>query len=171
MGVSRGGSSRSTRQVFVHSLTALLEPGEAERLRSAFAHEGGHLDESTLSADGRAVSALLTVSDADEAEIALHRLPPIMQEWLAVLSRLNYLKHIHVPLIVLWHDRSDQVIPLGESRRLRSALAGHVGVHYTEMLFQHLDPIKGKLPLCRLIRGLGKFFRAVYPLFGQAVAL
>jgi hypothetical protein len=38
------------------------------------------------------------------------------------------------------------------------------------MLFQHLDPVKGKLPLLRLVRELGKFFRAVYPLFRQAVA-
>jgi hypothetical protein len=38
------------------------------------------------------------------------------------------------------------------------------------MLFQHLDPVKGKLPLLRLLRELGKFFRAVYPLFRQAMA-
>ena len=64
-----------TRKVFVHSLTALLEPGEAERLRSAFANESGHLDGHGLSADGQAVYALLTAPDADEAETALHRLP------------------------------------------------------------------------------------------------
>jgi hypothetical protein len=39
------------------------------------------------------------------------------------------------------------------------------------MEFQHLDPIKGKLPLLRLLRELGKFFVAMYPLFQQAVAL
>jgi len=159
-----------TRKVFVHSLTAWLEPGEAEQFQSAFANEGGHLDSRGLSADGRAVYVLLTAPDADDTETALHRLPPIMQERLAALSPLNYLKDIHAPLIVLLHDRGDQVIPVGESRRLRSALAGHVGVHYTEMLFQHLDPVKGKLPLLRLVRELGKFFRAVYPLFRQAVA-
>jgi hypothetical protein len=38
------------------------------------------------------------------------------------------------------------------------------------MLFQHLDPVKGKLPLFRLAQQLGKFFLAVYPLFRQAVA-
>ncbi len=159
-----------TRKVFVHSLTAVLEPGEAERLRSAFANESGHLDDRSLSADGRAVYELLTAPDADDAETALHRLPSIMQEWLAALSPMNYLKDIHAPLIVLLHDHGDQVIPVGESRRLRSALTGHTGVHYTEMLFQHLDPVKGKLPLFRLVRELGKFFLAVYPLFRQAVA-
>ena len=114
--------------------------------------------------------SLLTALDEDEAETALHRLPPIMQERLAALSPMNYLKDIHAPLIVLLHDRGDQVVPVGESRRLRSALAGHAGVHYTEMLFQHLDPVKGKLPLFRLVWELGKFFLAVYPLFRQAVA-
>ena len=159
-----------TRKVFVHSLTALLEPGEAERLRSAFATESGHLDGHGLSTDGQAVYALFTAPDEAEAETALHGLPPIMQERLAALSPMKYLKDLHAPLIVLLHDRGDQVIPVDQSRRLRSALAGHAGVHYTEMLFQHLDPVKGKLPLFRLIRELGKFFRAVYPLFRQAVA-
>ena len=85
-------------------------------------------------------------------------------------SYVNYLKDVHAPLIVLLHDRGDQVIPVDESRRLYSALAGHNGVHYTEMLFQHLDPVKGKLPLFRMIQQLGKFFLAAYPLFWQVAA-
>lgn len=159
-----------TQKVFVHSVTALLEPGEAEKLRSAFANGSGHLADCNLSENGQAVYSLLTALDADEAEAALHRLPANMQERLAALSPMSYLKDIHAPLIVMLHDRGDQVIPVGESRRLQSALAGHAGVRYTEMQFQHLDPVKGKLPLFRLIRELGKFFLAVYPMFQQAVA-
>jgi hypothetical protein len=159
-----------TRKVFVHSLTALLQPGEAEQLRSAFVTESGHLDNCGLSADGQAVYALLTARSEDAAETALHRLPAIMQARLAALSPIKYLRDIHAPLIVLLHDRGDEVIPVGESRRLRSALAGHARVQYTEMQFQHLDPVKGKLPLFGLVRELGKFFRAVYPIFRQAVA-
>src|SRR5207247_415389 len=159
-----------TRKVFVHTLTDMLEPDEADRLRGAFANEGGHLDERGLSAGGRAAHARLTAPDEDAAETALQRLPPVMQEHLAALSPMPYLSDIYSPLIVLLHDRGDQVIPVGESRRLRSALAGRAGVHYTEMLFQHLDPVKGKLPLFRLVQQLGKFFLAVYPLFRQAVA-
>lgn len=159
-----------TRKVFVHSLTALLEPGEAERLRRAFADQSGLLDSRELSAEGQTVYALLTAQDADGAEAALHRLPADMQERLAALSPVNYLQDIHAPLTCLLHDRGDPVIPVGESRRLYSALAEHAGVHYTEMGFQHLDPVKGKLPLFRLVRELGKFFRAVYPMFRQAVA-
>ena len=160
-----------TRKVFVHSLTAWLEPDEAERLRSAFATEHRQFDGHELSAEGQAVYALLTVQDADEAEAALHRLPPSMQACLVTLSPMEYLNDLQAPLIVLLHDRGDQVIPVGESGRLRAALAEHTGVHYTEMRFQHLDPVKRKLPLLRLVRELGKFFRAVYPLFQQAATL
>ena len=85
-------------------------------------------------------------------------------------SPTNYLNDIHAPLIVLLHDRGDQVIPVGESRRLCSALAGRAGVHYTEMQFQHLDPVKAKLPLHRLVREFAKFFAAMYPIFRLAVA-
>jgi len=159
-----------TSKVFVHSVTATLEPDEAQRIRSAFENEGGHLDDFDLSADGRAVYSLLTAHDPQAAETALHNLPHSMQERLTILSPLSYVKDIRAPLIVHLHDEGDRVVPVGESRRLYSALGGHPGVHYTEMQFQHLDPVKGKLPLFRLIHELGKFFFAVYPLFWQAVA-
>jgi dienelactone hydrolase len=159
-----------TRKVFVHCITAFLEQSEAERLRSAFTNENEPLVGHELSADGQAVYSLLTARNENEAEVALHALPLILQENLTRLSPMNYLKEIHAPLMVLLHDRGDQVIPVGESRRLHSSLARHCGVHYTEMQFQHLDPVKAKLPLFRLVRELGKFFVAVYPLFRQATA-
>jgi len=156
-----------TRKVFIHSLTAWLEPGEAERFRNTFADEGGHFDGRGLSADGQAVYSLLTAPDEEQAETALHRLPATMQERLTALSPVNCLKDIYAPLIVLLHDRGDEVIPIGESKHLLSALAGHAGVHYTEMQFSHLDPVKGKLPFVRLVRELGNFFLAMVPLFRQ----
>ena len=159
-----------TRKVFVHSLTAWLEPEEAERLRTAFTAAPGQFDGCGLSAEGQAVSAVLAARDADEAETALYRLPLSMQAHLDTLSPMKYLNDLQVPLVVLLHDRGDQVIPVGETRRLYSALTGHAGVRYTEMRFQHLDPVKGKLPLLSLVWELGKFFGAVYPLFRQAVA-
>jgi hypothetical protein len=161
-----------TRKVFVHSVTALLEPGEAAQLRSAFAtDEGGQLDDMhVLSPEGRAIYALLTSQGEVEVEAALHRLPPLMQERLTALSPMNYLQELQASLIVLLHDRGDPVIPVSESRRLYAGLAGRAGVHYTEMQFQHLDPVKAKLPLYRLARELGKFFLAVYPMFRQAAA-
>jgi hypothetical protein len=83
---------------------------------------------------------------------------------------MRYLQDIYAPLIVLLHDRGDQVIPVDESRRLVEAFKGRPGLHYTEMGFQHLDPEKGRLPLPRLVRELGRFFLAVYPLFRKAAA-
>jgi len=160
-----------TRKVYVHSLTALLEPSEAERLRNAFTDQGGHLDSRGLSEDGQALYPLLTALDADGAEMALQRLPPAIQEYLTALSPLSYLRDMHAPLIVFGHDRDDLVIPVSESRHLWSALSGRAGVHYTEFtMFQHVDPTKGKLPLFRFVQQLGKFFLYVYPMFRQAVA-
>lgn len=158
-----------TRKVFIHSITAMLEPAEAERIRNALTIEDEHLTESSLTADGQAVYALLTAQDENAAETALHSLPLNMQERLTALSPINYLQDIQAPLITLLHDQKDQVIPVGESRRLHAALTEHTGVHYTEMQFQHLDPVKGKLPFFRLMGEFGKFFLAVYPLFQQAV--
>jgi len=159
-----------TRKVFIHSMTSSLKPDEAEWIRSAFANESGAIEDRSLSADGQTVYSLLTALNEDDAETALHSLPLAMQERLTALSPMNYLKDIRAPLIILLHDSGDQVIPIGESRRLHSALAGRAGVHYTEMQFSHLDPVKAKLPLLRLLRELRKFFLAMYPLFRQAVA-
>lgn len=158
-----------TRKVFVHSLTAWLEPSEAEQLRSAFGNKNGYLESRGLSADGQAVYSLLTTQYAEEVEAALHRLPARLQERFEAMSPMNYLKDIHAPLIVLLHDYGDLVIPVGESRRLYTALARHAGVHYTEMQFQHLDPAKAKLTFFQLVREFGKIFAAMYLIFQQAV--
>ncbi len=160
-----------TRKVFVHSLTAMLSPGEAERLQSAFAEPGGDIDSHDLSADGQAIYPLLTALSADEAKKALHRLPPVMQKRLTALSPMSYLEGLHAPLILFGHDRDDLVIPVSESRRLWAALSGRAGVRYTEFtMFQHVDPTKGKLSLFGFVQQLGKFFLYVYPMFRQAVA-
>jgi dipeptidyl aminopeptidase/acylaminoacyl peptidase len=159
------------RKVYVHSLTALLESDEAERLRSAFTDQGGHLDSHDLSADGQAIYPLLTALGVGEVETALHRLPPAMQERLTALSPLSYLRDMHAPVIVFGHDRDDEVIPVSESRRLWSALSGRAGVRYTEFaLFQHMDPTKRKLPLLRLVQQFGKFYLFLYRVFRQAAA-
>jgi hypothetical protein len=159
-----------TRKVFIHSVTDSLQLAEAERFRSALDQKIGHFDACALSAEGQAVHSLLAARSVSDTETALHRLPAAMQERLAAMTPMNYISDIKAPLIVLLHDRGDQVIPVGESRRLYSALAGRAGLHYTEMGFQHLDPAKGKLPFTRLIREFGKFFFAVLPMFRQAAA-
>jgi hypothetical protein len=160
-----------TRKVYVHSVTALLEPEEAARLRSAFAERHAEFVGPPLSDGGRAVLPLLTVLDVDEAEAALHALPTALQERLTAMSPVRYLADVRAPLIVLLHDRDDPVIPVSESRQLRDALAGRSGLHYTEFtVFKHLDPTKGKPAAIPLARELVRFGQAIYPLFRRAVS-
>jgi dienelactone hydrolase len=159
-----------TRKVFVHSLTASLDEGEARLLQDTFSAATGTLETASFSTEGKAVYALLTASNPSQADSALHALPREMQEHLAALSPASYLQDLHVPVIVLLHDRGDQVIPVGESRRLVAALGARPGLHFTEMQFQHLDPVRGRLPLPRLLKELGKFLLAVYPIFRESTA-
>ena len=95
-------------------------------------------------------------------------LPPFIQKRLTAMSPAEYVNDIDAPLIVLLHDRYDPVIPVGESRRLVSALSGRAGLHYTEMGFRHLDPTK--LLSARLARELPRFYLAMYPIFRLAMA-
>jgi hypothetical protein len=157
-----------TRTVYVRSLTDHLDAGEAALLRAACAERGGRVDPGALSAEGRAVYPLLTAPDVDEAEAALRRLPPALRERLDAMSPVHYVPEVRAPLLVVLHDRGDAVIPVSESRQLRALLAGCRGLRYTELGFRHLNP-DGVAPL-RLARELGKFYRAVYPVFRRAVA-
>jgi hypothetical protein len=158
-------------EVYLHSVTALLQPDEASRLRAAFADPHRWLVGPPLSEDGQAVLPLLTALAADEAEAALHRLPTALEQRLTALSPLHYLTDLYAPLIVLLHDRDDAVIPVGESRSMRDALAGRSGVRSTEFtVFRHLDPTKGKVSAIALGRELVRFGFAIYPLFRLAVA-
>ena len=162
-----------TRTVYVRSLTAGLDPQEADLLRRAALGQGDQVDlaPQQLSEEGRAIYPLLTGLSSTDVQAALQRLPPALHERLAALSPLQYVQDIRAPLLVILHDRDDLVIPVGESRRLWAALAGRTGVSYTEFtLFQHMDPTKGRLSPLGLMRQLGKFFHAVYPVFRLAAA-
>lgn len=153
-----------TRKVFTQSMTALLAPAEAARLRAASPAPGEYEDPS-LSVEGRAIVRLLARPGAAEADAILHRLPAPIQSRLAAMSPVRYLAAIHAPLVVLLHDRDDDVMPVGESRRLRAAFGDRAGVSYTEFtVFRHLDPTKGKPAPLALARELVRFARALYPL-------
>lgn len=164
-----------TRKVFVHSISALLKPEEAAVVISAAGEPDAPLSaiaaaSATLSADARVVCRLLTGPDVSEAEAALRALPAPMQALVSAISPLTYLPDVRAPLVVVGHDQDDVVIPVGESRRLRAALAGRRGAHYTEFaLFQHADPTKRRLPPWQLLWQLGKFFAFLYPIFRQTV--
>ena len=172
---SNGGSTEPwlvdplTRDVFVRSVTDILEPQEAERMRQDCS-TGSEIGLSELSVDGRAVQALLTAGDRDAAELALQRLPQAMGDRLDAMSPLLHAQDIKAALILVGHDRDDLVIPVGESRRLASALSARPGATYTEYgMFQHADPTKRKLSPLRLVRELRRFYLSLYPMFRQAV--
>ena len=157
-----------TRKVFVHSVTARLAPAEAEALRDAF-DGGGEASADGLSPDSAAVCALLAARDLEKAELALEGLPQDVRAGLADLSPMTYLQDIKAPSIALSHDRDDRVVPVGESRQLRSALEGRSGFHYTEFaMFQHADPTKRNLPPWQLFWQLGKFYLWLHAVFRQA---
>lgn len=159
-----------TRTVFVHAMTALLEPAEATLVRQVCAAPGGSTAQ-PLSEAARAVYRLLTARDVDAAEAALAGLPAAMQARLDVLSPLHYLPELQAPVLVFCHDRDDLVIPVDESRRLHAALGRRAGVQYTEFaMFDHMDPTKRKLSPVHLMQELSKFYRYVYPVFRQAAA-
>ena len=123
-----------------------------------------------LSAEGRAVEALLAAADVEEAEAALKLLPQVIQDGLRDLSPVNCLDGIKAPLITISHDRDDLVIPVDESRQLRAALTGRAGFHYTEFaMFQHADPTKRKLSPPRLLWQLSKFYLWLHSVFRGAV--
>lgn len=166
-----------TWQTYVRSVTDWLSPAEQTRLRDAF--EGrirwnadktvilksapGTVEPAELSDEGRAALRVL-VAQADDIESALRALPPRAQELLTALSPMHYLGDIAAPRIMLLHDRYDHVIPVGESRRLWSALAARHGATYREMGMQHLRMPNGMSPL-RLVREIAKAYLGWYPLF------
>jgi dipeptidyl aminopeptidase/acylaminoacyl peptidase len=158
-----------TRRVYVHSLTDRLDPDEAARLREAMAEPDGAIDPGTLSADGQAIHRLLTRIEVNAVEAAVDALPPELRERLDALSPLRYLPGLRAPLIVLLHDHDDPVIPRSESLALRDALAGRSGFRHTEFtMFKHLDPSKVRIGILPLLRELGRFYLAMYPLFRRA---
>ena len=152
-----------TRRVYERTLTSFLPTGVPTD-----PPEGAGLPGSASApADaGSAVTALLAPLTVEEAEAALRRLPATLQERLRAMSPLTYARDLHIPLIVLCHDRDDPVIPVSETRTLTRVLSQTSRVRYTEFtVFQHLDPTKGKASWFALLWELGRFWRAVYPLF------
>jgi hypothetical protein len=160
-----------TRKVFVHSLTAKLQDSEADQLRGLFDKQSDQVIEvDGLSQDAESVFALFTASDPEQAQIALSQLPSGFLARMNAMSPICHFRNIRAPSIILGHDIDDNVIPIGESRCLRNATPSRKGLRYTEFaMFQHADPTKRKLRPVPLAKELWKFYKYVYPMFGEAV--
>ncbi len=158
-----------TRHVYWRSFISMLDPDEAVLLEDVFADPSIKCDVSRLSGDGQAIYRLFTAEDIHEVRQALDDLPAGMRQRLNAMSPDRHLNDIHACHIVVGHDRDDDVIPVGESRRLSQMLAGREGFRYTEFgMFQHADPTQRKLSPVHLAIELGKFYRYVYPVFHSA---
>ena len=172
-----------TWKVYVRSVTDRLEPAEARRLRDALedritwdttrtaivhAPMRDEVDQGLLSADGRAILRLLAAG-ADDVESALRELPASAASLLTAMSPMTYVDDITAPRIMLLHDRYDHMIPVGESRRLWSALSSRPGASYREMGLRHLRMPGGISPV-RLVREIGKSYLAWYSLFRAALS-
>lgn len=153
-----------TRKVYLRSVTDGLERAEADLLLALADGRGGA--SGPLTDQGRAIHALIASTTADAASRALDALPTEMRLRLDRMSPLAYVNDLRAPVITIAHDKDDHVVPVWESRRLRAALDGRVGVHYTEFaMFEHADPTKRRLPPLRLAGELAKFYGFTAPAF------
>lgn len=171
-----------TWKSYVRSVTDWLAPSEATRLRSAFEDRiawnasktvivhspAGHVDPRELSEDGRCALRLLR-ADAADVHAALAALPAKAKQRIDAMSPLGYISDVTAPRVMLLHDRYDHVIPVGESRRLWSALSARPGVSYVELGLKHLRMPAGLSPV-RLVREIARSYLAWYPLFRGTTA-
>lgn len=116
-------------------LIEATEPSDQEAIQAAL-EEGGAEPEG-LSEGGWAVYRLLRAQSAAPVAARLEELPPGIKEGLWKLSPRRVVDRLEAKVYLI-HDRSDPVIPVGESRRLAAALPPEVLGRYTESsLFEH----------------------------------
>lgn len=140
-----------------------VRPWEVDQLTRAVFERVVH---DVLASDG--AGDLFASSDRASVETALRGLPVSTRERLDAMSPLAHLGDIHAPCVMIGHDRDDQVIPVGESRRLAKALEGRAGAHYTEYrMFQHADPTQRHLSPLALARELSRFYASLHPMFRE----
>lgn len=114
-----------------------------------------------------AVALLLAGTDAANARRAIADLPPALRERMARVSPQTHVSEIRAP-VLLMHDRADDLVPVGGSRRLYAVLSERGDARYTEFsLFQHVDPTR-PLPPWEQARELVKLYRHMYAVLRQA---
>jgi acetyl esterase/lipase len=111
-----------------------------------------------LTPTGEAAYALMS-GDPTGADALLDVLPPSTREKLERLSPNRVIQRLQAELYII-HDRGDEFIPYVESRRMRDALAGRAGVHFTEVsLFEHVEPRLSRGGDVIVLDGVRLYFR------------
>ncbi|MEZ4530043.1 MAG: hypothetical protein R2855_03345 [Thermomicrobiales bacterium] len=148
-----------SRHVYVRTLTAGLDPGEAARLETAWFERLSLPDAATLSPAGRELLPLLQTTDRARLAALLDR-HPTLRATVDAVSPVAKASEVLAPSVSIGHDYDDGVIPFGESQRLFAAFAGRPGVALTTFhLFQHADPTKRAISPIALLGELLKFAR------------
>lgn len=94
----------------------------------------------SLGPEGRAAYDFLSGRDPGRVRDLIAQLPAPTIAKLDKLSPNRVIDDVGGELYII-HDRGDAFIPYVESRRMRDALTGRPGVHFTEVsLFEHVEP-------------------------------
>ena len=101
-------------------------------------------DFSTLSPTGQAVRGLLIGASYEEAVSLYNTLPLKFRKELDSVSPSSVVRKKIRARVLILHTRSDTVIPVAESYRLKESLRGRVDVRFTEVVdFDHTVPLQG----------------------------
>ena len=161
-----------TKEVLTNELIGGLdEEKDREMLTRIFVGqetvEGSALE--GLSTDGTRVYQLLnslTVAEEqrptlEQARVLVQNLPPGILEKLKKISPSAYLGDLKARLLIA-HDREDDLVPAGESRRLADAISKRGGFLHTEFsFFSHVTPNKRVGPFT-FVNEAFKLFRYTY---------
>ena len=143
-----GSPDQLTLRVFANELIETLE-SEADRQAMSGAFLTG-LASSESELDGLSepavrVRRLLEGTTLEDAQEIYRDLPEDFRQSMDRISPRTSLDGLEAKPIVM-HTVTDQLIPVGESRRLNRALAGRDGLRYTEFEgFDHVRPTGGGL--------------------------
>lgn len=152
-----------SRHVYVRTLTAGLDPEDADRLETAWFERRPLPSPEELDAAGREVLPLLRTTDRVHLEQLLDE-RPVLKRTVDAVSPIAVAGEIRAGYVGIGHDRDDTVLPFGESQRLFAAMRGRAGVGLTEFhMFQHADPTKRSLAKWALLVELWKFVRFCGP--------
>ncbi len=163
---------RLTRRVFVNELIEVAPTEEERNILARRFVDNAEVTQAEL--DGLAGTAdlsrrLLDGTDPQEAERLLNQMPLDFLEKLDGISPRNHLDNYRNRLLIM-HDVGDQLIPVGESRRLVETLQsqGRQDMRYTETaIFEHVRP-GADLQLWPLVKGASKLYLHMYGILRMA---